>query len=331
MNKTTTTLLLIFVFLLVTSCNQDRKQNTQTEFDGVQIHRYEQALFAIPADSLEEGLHRISDTYRIFIGDNYRSAAALMQMRSYLSDEGVKTAFEASQKQFYDLSSLEKQLTSIFNTIQKENPGWKKPAVYTYISGYDIHSGIFMADTSLVIPIDNYLGENYPDYRKAGIPSYLTSKMTYAMLLPDIVKAIAYIQYPYNSSGQSLVSQMISAGKVLYFAKHYLPDYDPAMVYGYSKPHLEWLNNNEKEIWTFLLQANLLFNTDKTLTSKLMMDAPFTPGLPRESPGMIGHWIGYQIVSSWMNKNSSTSINQLMLMNDHHKLFNESGYKPYGK
>ncbi|MDO9511164.1 MAG: DUF2268 domain-containing putative Zn-dependent protease [Bacteroidales bacterium] len=297
----------------------------------VKIHRYEQALFRIPDDSLKEGLEKISKTFSLFIGVDYQKPASLMQMRAYLNDPGIIEAYEESQKQFGKIEDIEISLSKIFEKLNKEIPGWKNPSVYTYVSGFDINTGIFMVDSSLVVPIDNYLGEGFPAYKKAGISSYLTIKMTPDNLVPDVVKAMAYILYPYSGSGQTLVEQMIAAGKVLYFSQYFLPESDARLICGYSAQQLQWVKSNEKEIWSFLLSSQLLFNSDKAITSKLMMEGPFTPGLPRESPGMLGQWVGWQIVKAWVNKNPGSNIDALMKMDDYMKLFNDSGYKPSRK
>ena len=59
-----------------------------------------------------------------------------------------------------------------------------------------------------------------------------------------------------------------------------------------------------------------------------MGEAPFIQGFPDGSPGRIGHWLGWQIVKAYMEKNPTISIEKLMTHNNAQKLLNESKYKP---
>jgi hypothetical protein len=56
-------------------------------------------------------------------------------------------------------------------------------------------------------------------------------------------------------------------------------------------------------------------------------EAPNTQGMPENSPGNIGQWIGWQIVKKFEEKNSSLTPLQIMQTNSR-KIFEETKYKP---
>ena len=59
-----------------------------------------------------------------------------------------------------------------------------------------------------------------------------------------------------------------------------------------------------------------------------MGESPFIQGFPEGSPGRIGHWIGWQIVKAYMNKNPTITVLQLMNNNNAQELLNKSKFKP---
>jgi uncharacterized protein YjaZ len=55
-------------------------------------------------------------------------------------------------------------------------------------------------------------------------------------------------------------------------------------------------------------------------------EGPTTPGMPSESPGMVGAYIGYRIVESFIDKNKMT-LEQLVVF-DPKIIYKKSGYNP---
>ena len=59
-----------------------------------------------------------------------------------------------------------------------------------------------------------------------------------------------------------------------------------------------------------------------------MQDGPFTKGFDADAPARLGEWVGWQIVSAYMEKNKEVSLKELLQINDSQKILNQSGYKP---
>ncbi|MBP5473263.1 MAG: gliding motility lipoprotein GldB, partial [Bacteroidales bacterium] len=60
--------------------------------------------------------------------------------------------------------------------------------------------------------------------------------------------------------------------------------------------------------WTYLMEHNLLFNTDQFTIRKLVGEAPFTSFFTTESPGRAATWIGFRIIESFMRHNKNVSL-----------------------
>jgi len=69
-----------------------------------------------------------------------------------------------------------------------------------------------------------------------------------------------------------------------------------------------------------------LFSRNMEDIGRLMNDGPFTNGMPRESPGHIGEWIGYRVVQAYLNDHPKTTFAQLFAMDDPRVIL--KSYKP---
>ena len=76
-----------------------------------------------------------------------------------------------------------------------------------------------------------------------------------------------------------------------------------------------------------ILNHNLLYDT-KFEQFKYVKDGPTTYGMPKESPGRVGAWLGWQIIQAYMRENPNTTLQQLIDLKDGQKLLTASKYKP---
>ena len=59
-----------------------------------------------------------------------------------------------------------------------------------------------------------------------------------------------------------------------------------------------------------------------------MEPAPFSGRMPKESPGRVAVWTGWQIVKAYMDRHPTTTLQELMAIPDAQLLLNESKFKP---
>lgn len=60
---------------------------------------------------------------------------------------------------------------------------------------------------------------------------------------------------------------------------------------------------------------------------KYLNDAPYTSGMPTESPGRTPAWVGFRIVEAYMKKSGAT-FEELMKEQDYHKILRVGAYRP---
>jgi hypothetical protein len=64
------------------------------------------------------------------------------------------------------------------------------------------------------------------------------------------------------------------------------------------------------------------------LIKRFIEEAPFTGPFGKNSPGRLGQWMGWQIVRSYMDKNSEITIPELMNNYNYQQILLNSGYNP---
>lgn len=302
-------------------------QPAQAQIKKVKILDYGHALFSLNPDKVKEGLDSLSGEYRFFIGDN-PDTLKVIQIRDFITDPFNRALYEKSREVYPDFGFLEDGLTRTFGTIKAVYPEFKVPRVYTYISGLLYEYPVQYIDTVLVIGIDMFLGWNYEQYRAAALPVYLTRRMERQDIIPDCARQIAFSMLPPDFEPKTLLDQMIVHGKILYAMDRFLPDTPDSLKIGYTKSQFEWAGNNEAPLWRLLIDQELLFRNDEGLKTRFIQDGPFTTGLPSGSPAMLGRWLGWQIVRSYMKKHPQLSLEELFKQTDSQLILSESGYKP---
>jgi uncharacterized protein YjaZ len=107
-----------------------------------------------------------------------------------------------------------------------------------------------------------------------------------------------------------------------------LPYQSDTIINEYSAEQMQWVKDNELNIWVHLLDNNLLYSTKSKDYFKLINPSPSSPGMPKKSPGRAANWMGYKIVKKFMEKNANFSLQDLISAKDAQFLLEDSKYKP---
>jgi hypothetical protein len=297
---------------------------------NIEIKRYEKELNSIPKNDLKKGLITMKKDYHCFLGDNPDSPENVKQIQNYLNDKIIKQLYQEVQKQFPDLTNLEKEFNAAFALLKYHFPEAKIPNIYSVITGMYYEMPIMFYDSILAISLDMYLGKNFKLYKQLGpsVPQYIIQRFSKEYILPDCFKEISYKYIQYKPTQGTLLDEMLLEGKRLLFAEAVLPQLSDTIIFPCSPEKMQWLNENEAKIWAYLIEKNYLYTKDNVVIQKLVHDAPFTSMFGQKSPGRTGAWIGWQICKSWLQKNPNKSIKELMNQSDAQKILTESKYKP---
>jgi hypothetical protein len=97
---------------------------------------------------------------------------------------------------------------------------------------------------------------------------------------------------------------------------------------GFTEDQMRWCRNNEKQMWTHLVEEKLLFSSDPLNIRKLVEDAPYTSFFTSESPGRAAVWQGWQIVRAYAARFPELSVHQIMSERNYQEILRESRYNP---
>lgn len=329
--KTRFFLLFLAVLTSLTWGCQEKKSVpdiSKINIESVHIKRYDQALFKIDPDTMRKGLDDLYPSFSFFLGDNYTDTLNLVRISNFLDDPMIRDLEVKTNEVYPSLSGLEGQLTDAFRFWKYYYPEDTIPEVYSYISGLYYEAPIEYYDSVLIISLDLYLGQDFEPYRAIGLPHYMVQRMTPEFIVPDCMKQIGMAVIPPNLPERTLLDQMVLQGKLLYFLDLVLPGTPDTLKSGFTSKQEQWCLRNEGSVWALMIDKDLLFSPDPFVIDKFIQDAPFTSGLPEESPGMIGKWIGWRIIRAFMKENPGIDIHDLFALKDSQEILSRSKYKP---
>ncbi len=310
---------LILVLLLVscTSKNRIEKEIAAIPMD-VEILRFDKEF----ARATITDLPALKQKFPVFFPEQFHDSIWEGRMKDSLQ----RQLFDAVEKAFPDNSELEDQLVPLFQHVEYYFPEFEPPTVVTVTSDVDYQNKAIVADTLLVLGLDTYLGEEHEFYQ--GIKQYVSKNLKPSQIGPDVATSYArqLISRPRN---RDLLSQMVYFGKELYLKDVWLPETSEADRMGYTEEEMQWAFDNESDIWRYFIENELLYSTDAKLSGRFINPAPFSKfylEIDNESPGMIGRFIGWQIVRAYMANNDVT-VPQLMIKTPE-EIFKNSKYKP---
>ena len=295
---------------------------------NIKIKRYGKALFSLDTNNLQQGLKSIQKDYLLFLNANLNDSLNIKQIKDFVTDTLNIDLYKKSAEVFPDLKNIENSLSSAYSYLKYYFPDYKIQSFYSYISGIYYEHPVMVYDTFALIGLDNYLTQNCKYYDRFLIPKYKSRWMIPDEIVPDVIKDVYNTLPQKKFKPSNLLDLMINAGKKLFFLDAVMPDLPDTLKIRYTSKQLKWVEQNESNIWAFLISQKLLFSADFKQANKLMQDGPFTNGFSRESPSRLGEYIGWQIVSSYMKNNKDTSLKELLNITDSQTILNKSGYKP---
>lgn len=306
-----------------------------------EIRRFERDLFTMDTLRMEEERLRLDSLYgefaTVFFSHILRSddslnapAGPAEYLRGFITHKTTRHLYDTIQVVYPDMDREQGAFDQAFRYLKHYFPHLPAPRVTTFLSEFSVGNFIYGAD-ELAVGLDLYLGQDYPyatvDPTNPIFSGYLTRTYNRDHLVPRTLKPLLedLVGPP---PGERLLDHMIRNGKVLYLQQLIHPGIPDSARLEFSPGQLEWLRDNERDIWAYFTTENLLFDTDWRKVRKYVEYSPHSPGMPPEAPGRTGDWIGLQIVRAWMTRQPQADPAALVRLRDSQRLLEASGYKP---
>jgi len=229
----------------------------------------------------------------------------------------VNTHFENPLNLFYPLDNS-------FTKFNQQSNYKLSPNITILISGF--FNDVIVDKENIVIGLDYFLPKTNK-YKPRDLPSYILDRYS-----PEHINSISLSSYLsqfnlINESDLTMINEMISFGKLYYVVSKLLPCTEQRIILGYSEKEFELVNKNEAFIYSFFLQNELLFEESNLIKQKYLSERPSTFEISQSVPGRIGRWLGWRIVSSFMDSSTYT-LEELLKEDDYKNIFYNSNYNP---
>ena len=311
---------LTFFLVVFVSCkNEDA---LELEIAAIPMHvdveRFDRAFAEAKPDDLAD----LKKTFPFFFSSRIPDSVFVEQMK----DSSQIALNVATKEKFGDFKIQTNEIESLFQHLKYYDKTFTEPRVIAFTNYVHYREKIVVTDTVVLLAVDNYLGADHEFY--GNFPKYIAQNLRPSQLIVDVAGAYADKNI-FQTQKKTFLDEMIFFGKQLYFKDKVIPFKSDAEKIGYTQAQLEFAQVNEDMIWTEFVENEMLYDTNRSLVSRFIADAPFSKfqlELDNQTPGRLGQFIGWQIVRAYM-RNNDVSL-QEMLQTDASVIFNKSNYKP---
>lgn len=327
----------IVLFLTIVGCGNERLDVdvSETVVPELTVKRLEQDIFKMDTTDIAKSTKELQAKYGRFYSTfisvilnngGLRDSSYAFRMKSFIRDFYMKKAYDDSQKKYPNTDFIRDDLKEAYKYFNYHFPNRSLPQPITMISGFNY--SVVVADSTLAIGIETYLGSDNEFYTGLGVPKYKSMFMNQENMIPDAIRQWMLIEFPNTMNKNDFLSEIVYMGKIMYLTDALLPSVPDSLKIQYSKAQMDYCTQNEFNVWSYFAAKKMLYTTDQAEIIKFTSDGPFTSALSKEAPSRIGHWIGWQLVRQYMNNNPKASLQDLINEADAQTILTKSKYKP---
>ncbi len=297
--------------------------------------RLDEAIFTIGKSKNELEIQKMKANYgsffdlytgKVFNIGTIKDPNYTNYLSDFATDNIMNQVYDKVKKTYPYTTALDEEFSKAFTLYQELFANKSIPKITYMISGFNY--AVVCTQAHLGVGLDMYLGADCDFYKQLQFPKYKYGLMRKDLIVADAMRAWLITEFESKSVKQNLLDIMIQEGKALYCLDNILPNYADSTKIGYTQNQIRWLNKNEGRVWRHFVDNKLLFTTSYKQIVNYTKEAPFSMGLPRECPGRVANWLGWQIVRNYMENNKEVGITELMNEKDVQKILSKSAYKP---
>ncbi len=287
----------------------------------MKVDRMEQELFASGKQFTvvnDELWSKYGMLYEAFLIDMLgevppNNPQAPVSLESFVNHPDMQKIYQDMKAEFSNFSSYEMQIEEAFKYYKYYFPDSLVPDLVTFYSNFN--ANVFPYQNRIGIGLDMYLGTDHELVTSLPndiFPQYLKDKMDAKYLVADVMKAWLMNRFfDELQEGDDFLSSIVTLGKVMYLLDAMLPFEEDYIKFGCSAEQLEWCKYQEQNIWKTIVDEKVLYSKDKAVILQYVSEGPFTKGMPHESPGRVGVWLGWQIVRDYVEQNEVSVLELL--------------------
>lgn len=329
---------IMLLLVIIQGCSESKKVDVSGVKIDLSTYDFYQDFRTFDTTACTSETQRLADTYPSFFNfylDTLMGVGNIDTLNTSLCD---KISFLKNNKDLRFLSDTiltvypntdkqNAQLKSLFKHIKYYIPEWKVPNIYFFDGGLRLWSVVIYQDY-VAIGLDMFLGKDFQYYASRQIPTYMSERMEPTQI-PVLTAKALYEDLSKLSiqSATDFLQMMIESGKELLFMRYVLPDFAENELFSLSEEKYKWLEENEAQIYNYFITHDMIYSTVMKDNLKYIQEAPYSPGMPTESPGKTGVYIGYKILLQYI-QNTGASLMSTITNQDYQEIFEKSHYKP---
>lgn len=323
------------------SCKEDEHKEV-ADVSAVKIaytsYPFYKDFAALDVNHVASGLEKMKAKYPEFLdfyldtlvgfGYHHQYNDTNQMMKDFLTMKDYRELLDTVTKAFPDTKKYDDWLKQTFQYIRYYDSSFVVPEhVYYFVSYLNGMTAVLQSDKSIGVGLDMFLGRDFMPYKQLNISDYATIRMTDDNIPVWVARALYDDKYPFKADDNDLLNLMIQRGKELYFLEKVTPFLNDEVRFGFTPEQMEWCEKNEALIYNFFIQNKLLFEKNLQKTMRYVSDGPSSAGMPVESPGNTGSFIGWIIVKKYAEQNK-VSMRDLLETTDAQKILEGAKYKP---
>ena len=331
------------IILFLASCRDD---SGAPDVSGLKVslnaRRFDRDLAQVDTMHIAQGLLSLKQRYPDFLDFwlddlmqfgvkgvyDENTPAVRGQLRQFLTYRDFRGLFDTVARHFPDTKSIDGPLQRGFQYYRHYYPQRSVPKVIYFVSGLNNWSAITLDSSIVGIGLDMFLGADYPFYKSVGIPEYISRSLVPESAPVKAFKAVFEESHPFVAENKNLLEMMVQRGMEQYFLTKMLPFVPEHVRLGFTGQQLNWCKGNEALVYNFFVKGGFLYETNWGKILRYVNDAPEATGMPPESPGNVGSWLGLQMINAYMAKHPAVTLEQLFSIQDAQIILQGGQYKP---
>ena len=343
-------LLTCCIILVFSACSNDNKtpdvKNVQVK---LHTERFDTDLFSIDTNHVGAGLKELLKKYPDFLNyfldtvmayeihGNYDDSVGGVRdgLRMFLTYKDFVNLEDSIKYHYPDTHEIDAALTDAFKFMKYYFPSAATPKILYLNMGLSKWPSFPIDTSTICVGLDMFLGDHYPFYASVGVPDYMAPHMRKDYIPVSVLNTWYMLRHPFVQDERTLLDLMIQRGKEQYFLHKLLPQSPDSVLFGFTGLQLKWCAKNEADIYNFFVKNELLYNKESLSRFAFINDGPFAQGMEpptdtvKYTPGNVGGWLGYRIVTAYMSKYPSVTLEQLVSMkNDPSRFLDSARYRP---
>ncbi|MFQ3336052.1 MAG: hypothetical protein ACI8RY_000946 [Urechidicola sp.] len=341
MQKINYLIVLVLIIFLI-SCSEKSKLNVDVSNQEIDlsISRLDKELFEADLYKLRElnskWVNDYGYLYETFISQMMnmglpQDPMITYRLEKFLTDSTVNFIKQELDKSYSDFSSYEQELEDAFKHYSYYFPEKTIPKIVTFYSNFSGAKSFPYADT-LGIGLDMFIGRNsdvvkflpgdkYFQYGKEDMdPENMVSESVKSWIYYNFSDRMEFINNSNYALRKDFLSSIIYHGKMMLVLDAMMPRKSIATKFQYTQVEMEWCERSEKQLYENLIEFKLIYSKSGKEIASYINPGSFTPGLPPESPGGIGKWIGYRMVKQYYEENDIPLQELLTAKGDERKI-----------